>query len=250
MGFFSAVASFASSAFSAVCSVGRAVCSAVSGFASTLSSVAGSLGSIIGGGLKDLSIILSEVPLNEMIGEIIGVIADIVHDICVNLGIIEKEETPEEIGMKAQEAEKKPDDFDSIEEYINYLRDDIKLDKEKFENLTDEERLSCSAIGSTILAKGISEKKGIDLSSEFLVEVAKHKMKGEEVEAFIDNFKKNDLKMDSMKEYLRCDLSPEENEKVDVVVKETLKDINPQMSDEELDEKLEEMSEISLKDFE
>lgn len=250
MGFFSAVGGAISGAISAVCSVGRAVCSGVSTFVSSIAEVAKGIAPIICDGLKEIVNVIAEIKMPEIIEIVIETIAEIVEVIGKKIGLIEEEDTAEELGFKAQDAERKPDDFESVEEYIDYLRNEIKIDREKFDNLKDEDKLTCNAIGSTILAKGISEKKGVELSGEFLVEVAKQKMKGEEVNAFIDNFKKNDLKMDSMKDYLKCELSPEENSKVDSVFKETLKELNPNFTQSDIEAKLDEMTETSLKDFE
>lgn len=246
---FDRLGTFLGGAVSAVCSVGRSICSGVASFASTISEVAKGVAPVIVEGLKEITKVLAEIKIPEVIVTTVEIIAEVVEFIGKKLGLIDEENTAEELGFKAQEADKKPDDFDSIEEYIEYLRDEIEIDREKFDNLKDEEKLSCSAIGSTILAKGISEKKGVELSGEFLAEVAKQKMKGEEVDKYIDNFKKNGLKMDLMKDYLRCELSPEEDKKVGTIFKETIKQLNPDFTQSDIEEKIDKMTEISLKDF-
>lgn len=217
--------------------LGSAICSG-------LSTVATKLGGVLAGAIQSFSKIIAKLPEIDII-KIIDIVSVIVKGIAEILGLITEEDTTEELGAKAQEAEMKPDDFDSIEEYIEYLKNEIKLDNEKFNNMSNEERLTCSAIGSTILAKGISEKKGIEVSIEFLVDMAKLNMKSKEVEKYIDNFKSNDLDL-NLGDYLKGDLSASENIKIRPVVINTIKELNPDLSDQEVKEKLGDMREISL----
>ena len=111
--------------------------------------------------------------------------------------------------------------------------------------MSKEEKLTCSAVGSTVLAKGISEKKGIEVSTEFLVDVAKLDLKAKEVESYIDNFKANNLEL-NLGDYLKGNLSASENIKIRPVVIDTIKELNPNLSDKEVKEKLGDMKDLSL----
>lgn len=219
----------------AVCSVGSAIVGA-------LSSAASFIGGAIGSGLSTLSNIVN-IALNPK--ELIQTIANIVVTIAEVLGIIKKEESVEELGAKALETDKKPEDFDSIEEYIDHLRNEISIDKAKLESMSESDRLTCTAVGSIILAKGISEKKGIEVDTDFLAEVAKMKMEAKEVEAYIDNFKAKDLEL-RLTDYLNGKLSVSENLEIKSVLKDTIQQLNPEMSKVQIDDKILEMKQISL----
>lgn len=230
--------SIVSTVISAACSVGSAICSGLSKAASTI-------GGFVSGSLESLSKIIAKIPEIDIIEKTIEVIGNIVKGISETLGLIDKEDTPEELGAKAFQAEEKPEDFDSVEKYIEYLKNEVELDKEKFDNMSKEEKLTCSAVGSTVLAKGISEKKGIEVSTEFLVDVAKLDLKAKEVESYIDNFKANNLEL-NLGDYLKGNLSASENIKIRPVVIDTIKELNPNLSDKEVKEKLGDMKDLSL----
>lgn len=176
MGLFSAIGGAIKSVCSAVCSCVGKVCSAVggalsnigraaSGFVEKLSTIAPPLFPKL-----DLPIII------EAIGKVIGKIAEF-------LGIKEPEkDEPEDLGMKAEQAEKKPEDFDSTEEYIKYLHNEVKVDETKKKDLTTEQRAAYTAIGSQLYLNAAKEKLGVDdISPEILVDAAKLKMNAGEI---------------------------------------------------------------------
>lgn len=138
-----------SSAIGSVCS---AVCSAVS-------SVCSSIGGAIMGGIGSLAPVIS--PWLSIAVAVISVLAEIFTE-------KPKEEKPEELGMKAEQADKKPEDFDSINDYIEYLRQEIKVDAAKLENLSEEERMKYQAVGLGLYVKNIEEKQGMKLDPAFL----------------------------------------------------------------------------------
>lgn len=77
------------------------------------------------------------------------------------MGINEGEgENPEELGWQMNEADKKPEDFGSFEEYKQYLDENYPFDKEAFDKLSEEEKTACrwAGIGGTL--QEIKEAKG------------------------------------------------------------------------------------------
>lgn len=97
--------------------------------------------------------------------------ADIKGDVLYALGI--NADLAVVMGAKIAQAEKGIDDFDSIEAYISYLKDGIKLDKEKFEALSTEERVAYSITGMAVEAGAIGEKLGVEIPAEVVELVAK-----------------------------------------------------------------------------
>lgn len=182
--------------FSAIGSVCSAVCSAVS-------SVCSSIGGAIMGGIGSLAPVIS--PWLSIAVAVISVLAEIFTE-------KPKEEKPEELGMKAEQADKKPENFDSINDYIEYLRQEIKVDAAKLENLSEEERMKYQAVGLGLYVKNIEEKQGMKLDPAFLKVVPEMINLGytaQDIGNLMQSMKKNgvnDMKM--YPEFMKGELLP------------------------------------------
>jgi len=182
--------------FSAIGSVCSAVCSAVS-------SICSSIGGAIMGGIGSLAPVIS--PWLSIAVAVISVLAEIFTE-------KPKEEKPEELGMKAEQADKKPEDFDSINDYIEYLRQEIKVDAAKLENLSKEERMKYQAVGLGLYVKNIEEKQGMKLDPAFLKVVPEMINLGytaQDIGNLMQSMKKNgvnDMKM--YPEFMKGELLP------------------------------------------
>jgi len=232
MGFFSSAANAISSGIS---TVGNFISSGIS-----------SIGGAISGFAKA---IIAPFPQLIMAETAIKVIVTVISFIAQALNIIKKEETPEEIGAKAMECGRSPEEFKSTEEYIEYLRNEVQLDKEKFENMSQVEKLGCTAVGVAILTRGIEEKEKISIPVEFLHQVAKVNMKSEEVKCYIESFKNNGLaNMGDMVSFLKGDFTNIKVESVSSAILEALKSLNPDLSEQDIQAKIYNMKLTSRKD--
>ena len=182
-----------SSAIGSVCS---AVCSAVS-------SVCSSIGGAIMGGIGSLAPAIS--PWIAVAVKVISFLAELFTE-------KPEEEKPEELGMKAEEADKKPENFDSINDYIEYLRQEIKVDAAKLENLSEEERMKYQVLGLGLYVKNIEEKQGMKLDPAFLKVVPEMINLGytaQDIGNLMQSMKKNgvsDMKM--YPEFMKGELLP------------------------------------------
>ena len=139
MGFWSSVSSFVSGVGSALSSVGHAICRGVSSLCTAIAGTA--LGGAIGGVVSKLVATIGVAfPPLEIINAII-IVASIVSKIAEALDVKEKDkDEPDELAMKAEKSDKKPEDFDSTEAYIKHLQEEIELsdeEKEKLKNMDD-----------------------------------------------------------------------------------------------------------------
>lgn len=233
--------SFISSCISSCCS---AIGGALSSVGSAIGSLCSSIGGALFGGVAALaaSILgpIVSLPLAEILLTV-GTIAKIVGFIAEALGLKEENETPEELAMKAEQADKKPEDFDSTEAYIEYLRKEVEVDKEKLKNLTNEERLTYKTIGTSLYIKEIEEKYGVKMPGEFWLSVKKMNMDGKEVQKYIESFKEHGLNdMGDMVCYMKglpLDDSKDRS-KVSGAMLEALKELHPEMKEEDLIGKL------------
>jgi len=215
----------------------------ISNFVSEACSIISSAFSSIGSSLVGLATtFLRVIPMINTLPLIITAIKFVAEA----LGLLDtnKKEEVEEIGAKAFESEKKPEDFDTTKAYIEHLRKDVEFDRAKFENLSEEKKLACTAVGAAILSKGISEANGIDIPMDFWSEVGKQNMKAEEVKTYIDNFKAKNLDL-NLSAYLKGDLSVSENRQLYPVIESTLKQLNPDLSAKDIESKLFNMRQIS-----
>lgn len=224
---------------------------AIGGFVSSVCSTVGSICSRIGGSIssgissfaRGLVTPIVDRPLNPFINTW-TVLCKIISGIAEALGLKKEEETPEELGYKAEEAGKegkKPEDFDSTEAYIEYLRKEVKIDQERFDKLENKDKVAYGAIGSALYVKSMEEKYDMKMSPEFWTTVSKMDMKSEEVKAYIDKFKENGMTdMKDMANYI--ERKPLEGAKsrreMTGIMMETLRELNPDLSEDALADKL------------
>lgn len=185
MGFWSCI----SSACSAVCSAVSSVCSSIGG------AIMGSIGS-----------------LAPAISPWIAVAVKVISFLAELFTEKQEEEKPEELGMKAEQADKKPEDFDSINDYIEYLRQEIKVDAAKLENLSEEERMKYQVLGLGLYVKNIEEQQGVKLDPAFLKvvpEIINLGYSAQDIGNLMQSMKKNgvnDMKM--YPEFMKGELLP------------------------------------------
>ena len=151
-------------------------------------------------------------------------------------------DSPEELGMKAEIAEKKPEDFDSIEDYINYLNDEVELEEGAVDNLSETDKAKYGAMGAALNIQAIEEKYDVSLSPDFLRDVTIMKLSSEEVASYIKEFKDRGItKMQDMTDYLRDEKIESDKCKVSESILDVMEDLYPEMSEEQLESKLAEM---------
>ncbi len=208
------------------------VCSAVSSFVSSCCSVVSNAVSNIGKAL-----VTGATKLLELAGKGLSEVCELIRKIGVALGVIEDDEDIDELGAKAMEADKKPEDFEYVSDYIQYLKDEVQLDREKFEKADDKTKAARKAVGATIVAKGIEEKKDTNIPMDFWVEAARHKMKSDEIDKVISMFKEEKME-NNFGDYLKGNLDYKTETKIGNMLVKMYKDLEPNLSIEEIEEKI------------
>ena len=114
----------------------------------------------------------------------IAAIAEVVGLIAKVLGLNDNENEAEEIGFKSEIADMKPEDFDNnMSEYNKYLSN-YKLneeDKERFDLLTEDEKLRYKVMGLGIQLLGIESELSITNLSECVRDLTIAKMSKEDI---------------------------------------------------------------------
>jgi len=210
-------------------SVCSAVSSVVSSAVSVVSSAVKAVGSVVVEGAKKFL---------EMGIEKLEKVVTILETIAKALGIIKPEEDTEELGNKAMKADKKPEDFDSTNEYIEYLRNEIRSSKEELEALPLEERLARKAVGSALLSKAISEKKSLEIPVEFWKETVSLGLDAKEIDQFLTKFKNAGIAPSDFLKYLKRELDTKEESKMDSVLVEAYRELEPDVDIKDIEEKI------------
>lgn len=161
--------------------------------------------------------------------------ANVVSGIAQLLGVLDPDENPEDIGAKAMQEGTRPRMAnESAEEYLNYLKNDVELDKEKQAQMDEKERLACVATGSALVLSTIAEKNDINMSPEFVSNVSKTSLAAADTLKVISKFKGNNIELDKFNDYFNNNLSGNELSNVNQTLKESIKEINPDMSEKEI----------------
>ncbi len=169
--------------------IGTFISGAVSFIGSAISTVGPAISGFAG---KVLEVVASIPKISlDSIKEIVGTVATILECVCKVFGITENE-TCEELGAKAtQDGVKNIDEFDGdTKAYIDYLRNEVKLDKERLEVMSPEDKLGCKALGISIESKAVEQEiGGVKISPEYLAVMARIHNSGKmnmDAQSFID----------------------------------------------------------------
>lgn len=205
------------------------VCSVVSSVCSVIRSVASNIGN---------SVVKSATSIASLGVSLAAKVTDAIRSVGVSLGIIRPEDSLEELGEKAILSEKKPEDFDSINEYIDHLNNNVPFDKDKFDRLDEKELLARSSIGASITLKGINEKLDTVVTPEFMATVASQELETKEIVSTIKAYKENDLKLEDYDLYLNDELTLDETTKHSSALVEAYQKLEPELSIEEIENKV------------
>ena len=132
-----------------------------SGLCSFVSGVCGAIGGAIGGFLGTAATAIAGL----VGGPVFGAVVALISAVSTVMNLTKKDEKPEDLGAKASLTDKKPQDFDNYQAYIDHLSNDIKLTPEIKDRLKNDEsfKTECASLGASLQWYGINEKIGIDM---------------------------------------------------------------------------------------
>ncbi|NUF64282.1 hypothetical protein PYR74_07195 [Acinetobacter bereziniae] len=237
MGWLSSAVSAVSSTFSSACSaVGNAISNTFGNVTDTFSKTINDLGTVLtttSAILTALSVVIPHPQLRLAV--------KVIDSALVVLGLLKENETTEDIGdmaLQAYEADIKPADFSSYDEYISALRN-FKLDPEKSEKFNFGEKVSA---GITIQAWGLEEKIGQG-SSDLLVYILKdapNVIKGEGyfTETRVQNIIGKIKDISDVAKYFSNKLNPDKNNDIEQELVKAEQNLNPDKSVDEIYQEL------------
>jgi len=162
-------------------------------------------------------------------------VVDLIQTIAQGMQILPENETVDDIGRKAKLSDKSPEDFDSIQDYIDHLHSQVKPDAKKIETETDIDKYINLAIGTALMIKTINETKETTVPIETWVSFAKLGLETTEAEALLDSFKET---YDQLNAYLNGQHTPEQEIATGDKLTEVYKELYPELSDAEIESKV------------
>lgn len=207
-----------------------------SGFCSFVSGVCGAIGGAIGGFLGAAATTIAGL----VGGPVFGAVVMLISAVSTFMGLTKKDEKQEELGAKASLSDKKPQDFDSYQAYIDYLSNDIKLTPEIKERLKNDKGFNdeCTAMGASLQWYGLNEKMGINMDIPSLVKLIEVGVKTpEQFQTIANTFKSKEVEP-KINDAMECKLPMKE--RIEVI--DTLKEgVNKIETSKEISEKLDRM---------
>ncbi|AUX85697.1 hypothetical protein HYG93_09250 [Acinetobacter sp. SwsAc6] len=237
MGFWSSVGSAISGAFSSACSaVGNAISNTFGNVTDTFNKTINDLGSVLTTASAILTALSVVIPHPQL-----RLAVKVIDSALVVLGLLKENETTEDIGdmaLQAYEADIKPADFSSYDDYIMTLRN-FKLDPEKSAKFNFGEKVSA---GITVQAWGLEEKIGQG-TSDLLVHILKdapNVLKGEGyfTETRVQNIIGKIKDISDVAKYFSNKLNPDKNNEVEQDLVKAEQNLSPEKSVEEIYQEL------------
>ena len=264
MGFWGSVGSFFSGVGSGIRSFCSGVASALTGAISTVGNLASKAISTFFSGVAGKAVGFLKVvngimtgPLGPILGPIVidllvKAIVKIVSKIAEENEVVEKNERPEEIGYRLEEADKheewkRRDEFKSFKEYYAYLKEQIPAEEIDAGRLK-ENFGAYAVLGMQAEVNALEEKLNIRIPKTSLIEIGRSAMEIKEVQAFIRAFDELGYKNLSISEYLKGTLPAGELERITAALLDSLKFYFPERTERDLLTRLNEMRKASNDD--
>jgi hypothetical protein len=162
--------------------------SAIGGF---IGGALGAVGSFLGGAIGIAATAIAGLVGSPVFGAVVGLIS-LVSTV---IGLTKKDEKQEELGAKAILSDKKPEDFDSYQAYIDHVSD-IKLTPEMKDRLKTDEgfKTQCTSVGASMQWYGLNEKMGINMDIPSLVKLVEAGVKTpEQFQTIANTFKSKEV---------------------------------------------------------
>ncbi|GHW65503.1 TPA: hypothetical protein RUY84_002503 [Vibrio cholerae] len=120
--------------------------------------------------------------------------------------VLRPNEQVEELGVKAMAADKTPEDFARINDYIDYLRNEVEVDSQALSQDPLDSTIR-HAIGAAIALKGVGEIVGTEISLPFLKTISQLGLEPQLILTIVQAYAQSGLSADEVEQYLNDQLS-------------------------------------------
>lgn len=102
-----------------------------------------------------------------------------------------------------------------------------------------------TAVGSSILVKGIEEKEEFEIPGEFVAEIGRQNLSVAETRQYIKTFKNEDLQLKDFASFLSGTIDKKVYATVGNAIESAIKNLNPDMTENEINDKITNMKDTS-----
>ncbi|EMG1418163.1 hypothetical protein V2053_000796 [Vibrio cholerae] len=120
--------------------------------------------------------------------------------------VLRPNEQVEELGAKAMAADKTPEDFARINDYIDYLRNEVEVDSQAVSQDPLDSTIR-HAIGAAIALKSVGEIVGTEISLPFLKTISQLGLEPQLILTIVQAYAQSGLSADEVEQYLNDQLS-------------------------------------------
>lgn len=215
-------------------------------FLSSLGSAIGSVCSVIGETLGKVGKTIAQTAIKILpMAEIVVNVVKTVAQVC---SVLQKDDKVEELGSAMRQSQKKPEDFDSINEYIDHLREEIKSGGVDVKPTGNEiQDWADKAMGCSLVMQAINEKHKISTTPDFWMTIGKKfnegKINEKEVDGILKKSAETQVDPENVKNYINHDEIKGNSSKSEIssVIVDGLKEAQPQASESQITQRFNEL---------
>lgn len=169
----------------------------------------------------------------KTVSENLPKVVQVIEQLSIASSVLKQNESVNELGAKAISADKTPEDFNQINDYIDYLRNDVTK-----VTLSDEptDVLACQAIGSAILLQGLNMELSTNISLPFLNNVAEIGVGSKVVFEIIKAYSGSGLNLEQIEAYSGGQLQLNETKQHSDCLVSAYKNAEPTMTQQEAEQ--------------
>ncbi|OCH16458.1 hypothetical protein A6E05_16375 [Aliivibrio sp. 1S165] len=171
----------------------------------------------------------------KTLGENLPKMIQLVEAVSLAANVLKPNDKVEELGAKAMAADKKPEDFDKINDYINYLRNEVEVDEATLSQDPIDKTVR-QAIGTSIALKALGSELNTDISLPFLSKVSELGLESKVILEIIKSYAKSGLTPDDVEAYIDGDLTLDESKKHSNILVDAYHNAYPSMTSQEIEQ--------------
>ncbi|MUL11058.1 hypothetical protein [Aliivibrio fischeri] len=171
----------------------------------------------------------------KTLGENLPKMIQLVEAVSLAANVLKPNDKVEELGAKAMAADRKPEDFEQINDYINYLRNEVEVDEATLSQDPIDKTVR-QAIGTSIALKALGNELNTDISLPFLSKVSELGIESKVILEIIKSYAKSGLNPDDVEAYINDELNLDESDKHSDLIAEAYHKAYPSMTTQEIEQ--------------
>ena len=188
----------------AISAIGGAISAGCSAIGGALGAACGAIGGALG-------------PLLNMGGGFITTACNIIGGIGKVFNLIPMQANIEndmtDLGARIEKSDVKSDEFSSAKEYIDHLRNNIEVNREEINSLSDDKKNIHKIVGASLIAKAVAENYTMDIPATFWAEASLSALSSGQVQKILGGYQTMGIPAD-LKAFSERSLSLADNKSV------------------------------------